>query len=91
VGRFSYIFIANKVMAKITDDELQRLNLLKQDALEVASTLGELTYQKVSLELEIEKQKKIVERIKNTETQIFEELRSKYGNVSVNIETGELN
>lgn len=78
-------------MAKITDDELQRLNLLKQDALEVASTLGELTYQKVSLELEIEKQKKIVERIKNTETQIFEELRSKYGNVSVNIETGELN
>ncbi len=78
-------------MAKITDDELQRLNLLKQDALEVASTLGELTYQKVSLELEIEKQKKIIERIKNTETQIFEELRSKYGNVSVNIETGELN
>jgi hypothetical protein len=78
-------------MTKITDDELQRLNLLKQDALEVASTLGELTYQKVSLELEIEKQKKIVERIKNTETQIFEELRSKYGNVSVNIETGELN
>ena len=62
-------------MTKITDDELQRLNLLKQDALEVASTLGELTYQKVSLELEIEKQKKIVERIKNTETQIFEELR----------------
>ena len=78
-------------MTKITDDELQRLNLLKQDALEVASTLGELTYQKVSLELEIEKQKKIVERIKNTETKIFEELRSKYGNVSVNIETGELN
>ena len=76
---------------QLTPEELQQINFVKQDALEVASTLGELTYQKVSLELEIEKQKKIIERIKNTETQIFEELRSKYGNVSVNIETGELN
>ena len=39
---------------KITEDELAKLNLLKQDALEVASTLGELNYQKTILELQIE-------------------------------------
>jgi hypothetical protein len=91
VGRFSYIFIANTVMAKITDDELQKLNFVKQDALEVASLLGELSYQKISLEIEMEEQKKKIQQIKTRESQIFEELRSKYGNVSINIETGELN
>jgi hypothetical protein len=91
VGRFSYIFIANTVMAKITDDELQKLNFVKQDALEVASLLGELSYQKISLEIEMEEQKKKIQQIKTRESQIFEELRSKYGNVSINIETGEFN
>ncbi len=91
MGRFSYIFIANTVMAKITDDELQKLNFVKQDALEVASLLGELSYQKISLEIEMEEQKKKIQQIKTRESQIFEELRSKYGNVSINIETGEFN
>ena len=91
MGRFSYIFIANTVMAKITDDELQKLNFVKQDALEVASLLGVLSYQKISLEIEMEEQKKKIQQIKTRESQIFEELRSKYGNVSINIETGELN
>lgn len=78
-------------MAKITDDELQKLNFVKQDALEVASLLGELSYQKISLEIETEEQKKKIQQIKTRESQIFEELRSKYGNVSINIETGEFN
>lgn len=78
-------------MAKITDEELQRISLIKQDALEVASTLGELSYQKLSLELEIEKQKSSIKDIKSREALIFEELKSKYGSVSVNIETGEIN
>jgi hypothetical protein len=45
-------------MGKITDTELQRIELLKKDALEVASALGELSYQKLSIELLIEEQKK---------------------------------
>ena len=77
-------------MTKITDDELQRLNLLKQDALEVASSLGELSYQKIVLELEIEKQKILIKDIKSRENLLFEELKSKYGSVSINIETGEI-
>jgi len=91
-GHFYYIFIANQVMAnQITPEELQKLNFVKQDALEVASLLGELSYQKLSLEIEVEEQKKKIKQIKTRESEIFEELRSKYGNVSINIETGDIN
>ncbi len=91
MGRFSYIFIANLVMAnQLTPEELQQINFVKQDALEVASSLGELSYQKIVLELEIEKQKILIKDIKSRENLLFEELKSKYGSVSINIETGEI-
>ena len=77
-------------MAKITDEQLQKLNSIKQDALEVASTLGELNYQKITLDLEIEKEKLKIVDIKSRESRIFEELNSIYGNVSINTETGEI-
>ena len=47
-------------MGKLTDTELQRIQLIKKDALEVASTLGELSYQKLTIELLIEEEKKKV-------------------------------
>lgn len=76
-------------MGKITDTELQRLQLLKQDSIEVATTLGQLSYQKISIELLIDEQKKKIEEIKKREAQILEELQSTYGNVGINIDTGE--
>ncbi|NDA79318.1 MAG: hypothetical protein EBY07_16445 [Actinobacteria bacterium] len=76
-------------MGKLTDTELQLVQLIKRDALEVASTLGELGYQKMALELLIEDEKKKVKDIKERETKILEELKEKYGTVSINIETGE--
>jgi hypothetical protein len=76
-------------MGKITDTELQRIELLKKDALEVASALGELSYQKLSIELLIEDQKKKIKQIKDQEERLLQELKDKYGNVSINIETGD--
>ena len=76
-------------MGKLTDTELQLIQLIKKDALEVASTLGELGYQKMALELLIEDERKKVKDIKERETRILEDLKTKYGNVSINIETGE--
>jgi hypothetical protein len=76
-------------MGKITDTELQRIELLKKDALEVASALGELSYQKLSIELLIEEQKKRIKQIKDQEESLLQELKDKYGNVSINIETGD--
>lgn len=77
-------------MAKLTQDELDRINLIKQDALEIASTLGELEFQRISIELKIEEEKSNIKALKLKEDEIFEEIKSKYGNVTINIETGEI-
>lgn len=76
-------------MANITDNELQRIQLIKKDALEIASTLGELQYQRMSIDILIEEEKQKIKELKKSEKQLFDELVSKYGNVNINIETGE--
>jgi hypothetical protein len=45
-------------MGNITETELQRIQLIKKDSIEVASTLGELEYQKITIELLVEEEKK---------------------------------
>lgn len=75
---------------KLTSEELQQINLIKSDALEVAALLGELEYQKMSIELDMEEQRKRIKEIRVKEKQVFEEIRSKYGAVSINTETGEI-
>jgi len=76
-------------MGKLTDTELQKVQLIKKDALEVASTLGELSYQKLTIELLIDEEKKKIKTIKVDEEKVLSELKDKYGSVSINIETGE--
>lgn len=76
-------------MGNITETELQRIQLIKKDSIEVASTLGELEYQKITLELLVEEEKKKIKEIKERERSLLEELKDKYGNVNINIETGE--
>jgi catalase (peroxidase I) len=75
---------------QLTPEELQQINLIKSDALEVAALLGELEYQKMSIELDMEEQRKRIKEIRVKEKQVFEEIRSKYGPVSINTETGEI-
>jgi hypothetical protein len=78
-------------MGKITEEELKKLEQIKNQALEVASILGELNYQKIIIDDQIDSQKETIRKIKKEEFTLFEELRSKYGNVSINIQTGEFN
>lgn len=76
-------------MGKLTDNELERLHLVRKDSLEIASTLGELQYQKTVLDLIMEEQKEKIKQLKKSESNLFDELKEKYGNVNINIETGE--
>ena len=77
-------------MEKLTTEELSKIKLIKQDALEIASKLGELEFQKISIELKIDEQKKEILALKLREQSILEEITSKYGDVTINIETGEI-
>ena len=76
-------------MGKLTENELERLHLIRKDSLEIASALGELQYQKTVLELMMEDQKDKIKKLKKSEASLFEELKDKYGNININIETGE--
>jgi hypothetical protein len=75
---------------KLTPEELARINSIREDALEIASKLGELEFQKISLEILIDKQKKEIIKLKSFEEEVFEDIKSKYGNVTINIETGDI-
>lgn len=75
---------------KLTPEELARINSVREDALEIASKLGELEFQKISLEILIDKQKKEIIKLKSFEEEVFEDIKSKYGNVTINIETGDI-
>jgi hypothetical protein len=76
-------------VGKITDEELKQINQLKQEAMEVVYNLGELEYQKISLDLLIEEVKLKIRAHKAKESQLLLDLKNKYGNVNINIETGE--
>lgn len=76
-------------MGKITDEELKTINDLKQQTLEIVYNLGELEYQKVSLDILADDLKKKVREQKAKEAQLLADLKTKYGNVNINIETGE--
>lgn len=76
-------------MGKITDEELQKINQVKQETIEIAYALGELEFQKTTLDLLAEDLRKRVKEIKSKEAQLLGDLKTKYGNVNINIETGE--
>jgi len=76
-------------MGKITEEELAKINALKQQTMEVVYNLGELQYQKVSIEFLIEDVKTKIKELKAKESQTLLEFKNKYGNVNINIETGE--
>ena len=78
------------MLDKISQEEFLVLQDIRKQALEVATTLGEVGYQKLILENKIDEQKIKIKQIKQTETEFFEALTKKYGDVILDIETGKL-
>lgn len=76
-------------MAKITDEELGKINELKQQTMELVYSLGELQYQRISIDILVDDLKDKIKDQKTKENQLLTDLRTKYGNVNINIETGE--
>ena len=76
-------------MGKITEEELKSVGELKDQTTQLVYNLGELEYQKISLDILTENLKKTMKEIRAKEAELYTELRNKYGNVNINIETGE--
>lgn len=76
-------------MGKITEEELKKITELRQENSQIIYTLGEVQYQKVNLEATEELIKIKIEEFKQKEADFLNGLKEKYGNVTINIETGE--
>ena len=76
---------------KLSTKEYTLLQKIRKDSVEIASTLGELEYQKIAFDIQIENQKDKIRELKKVEAEFFEDLKNKYGNIVLNVETGEMN
>lgn len=76
-------------MGKITDEELQKVAELKSETSQLVISLGEIQYQRISLQLLENELTDKVKELKAKEVKFLTDLKQKYGNVSINIETGE--
>jgi hypothetical protein len=74
---------------KLTQTELDRLKLIREDVLQAVSALGELEYQKTIIDDQLKQVKANILEVKKKETELVSELNDKYGMVSINLETGE--
>lgn len=72
----------------LTQEELQQLKDIRSEVLQLASSLGELSYQEVLINLEKTKITDAIKQIRSKEQALFAEFGKKYGDGVVNIETG---
>lgn len=75
---------------KLTETELQEYQINQQESNRLASLLGELYYQKVLIDIELEKLKETVGNHAQKQQKYLQELGEKYGNGVINPQTGEI-
>ena len=73
----------------LTSEELQQLKDIQSQGFDVKEQFGEVEYRIQLLQLQKENIKKELSNLQETEHQISKILDSKYGNGSINLETGE--
>jgi hypothetical protein len=73
---------------KLAQDEFDMLQNLKKEGTDIATALGELSYQQITIELQLDEQKNRLKVHKEKESIFFKAISEKYGNVVLNIDTG---
>lgn len=75
---------------KLTQEELQQLKDFQSKSELLISQLGQLQFRKLQLEKEELILKNSFDRITELENELSENLKKTYGNVQINLETGDL-
>lgn len=75
---------------QLTAEELQEFKGYRVNANDLAAALGELNYQKTLIELELEKVKHTIKTSVEDQQKFMKGLGEKYGDGSINVETGEI-
>ena len=74
----------------LTPEELKEFQGLREEIFESISVLGDLTYKKTLLEFEIENLNGVIKQNALKEKTLLTNFGTKYGNGSINVETGEI-
>ena len=75
---------------QLTPEELKQFQDLRSTIYETISILGDLNYRKTLLDLELENLKETIKKNATTERELLKEFGRKYGDGSINAETGEI-
>jgi len=73
----------------LTKEELETLRLLQQDFQNLQFELGEIEIIKIQIEERYENVKKTLKEIQTKELSFTKSIKEKYGDISLNVETGE--
>jgi hypothetical protein len=76
--------------AKVTPEELKDLQDIRKATYETISIIGELNYRKTLIDLELEAIKEAVKQNATKERDLLSTFGKKYGDGSINPETGEI-
>jgi hypothetical protein len=74
----------------VTPEELEKLKSIRNETDTFIIALGQIQYQKTLLDLQQDQIKRQVLESKEKEKTVYDELVVKYGNVSVDIESGTI-
>jgi hypothetical protein len=80
--------MSEKVM--LASDELKQFQDLREEIIQTVSILGDLEYRKTLLDFEIDNLKSVIKQNATKERTLLTEFGNKYGNGSINVETGEI-
>jgi hypothetical protein len=75
---------------QLTPEELQQFQDLRNGIYETISILGDLNYRKTLLDLELDGLKETVKQNALKEKELLKEFGKKYGDGSINSQTGEI-
>jgi hypothetical protein len=73
----------------LTKEELDNLRSLQQDFQSIQFELGEIEIIKIQMEERYESAKKLLKETQIKEQSFTNSLKEKYGDISLNVETGE--
>lgn len=76
--------------AQLTAEELQQFQNIRESIYETIGILGDLTYRKTLLEFEIGELNNVIKQNAIKEKALLTEFGKKYGDGSINVETGEI-
>jgi hypothetical protein len=75
---------------KLQETELQELKDFQSKSENLIAQLGQLTFKKFQLEKEEQFLKKQYDQITSAEIELSKKLKETYGDVSINLQTGEI-